>query len=370
MSPKIMMSVAEVSADVHASYLAKELKGFQLFGMGGERMKAAGVDVRFDMTRKSSVGIIELLKNLGSNLTALKKLKKMLESERPDALILIDAQGLNMPLAEHAKKLGIKTIYYVAPQEWLWGTPKGVSRVARTIDLIISIFRREHEIYSAAGGNSYYVGNPLLDIAKPTISRSEFIKRHGLKEGKIISLCPGSREHEIKSLLPILIETARGLIGAQFILPVSSTVFRDEIASMIKASGMDIRLIEGPSFDALASSDLVIASSGTILLECVCLGVPVIMFYKLSLLTYYIAKYLLRVRLRYYSMPNILVDKPVIPEYVMEKATSANLISEAKKALADPLRIRSGYPEVLAGLGSKGAVRAYAEKISEFVKGS
>ena len=365
---KIMLSAAEVSGDLHASRLARELKGCSLFGMGGEKMKQAGVDVRIDITDKSTVGVIEALKYIPSHLSTLKKLKALLVSEHPDALILIDAQAFNMPLAEHAKKIGIKTIYYIAPQEWLWGTKKGVKSVARTLGLIISTFRKEHETYISAGGNSAYFGHPLLDIARPSMDKEAFQRKFGIDpKRKVIALCPGSRTHEIKNLLPILIEASGNISDAQYLMPIASSRFSDEIRSYVAKSGANIKVIEGYNYDVLAYSDLVIAKSGTVILECVCLGTPVIMFYKLSRLTYYIGRYLLKIRLPFYSMPNILAGRMIVPEYVMEQATAGNLSREAKGALEDPLKFTKGYQEVRAMLGTPGAVKKAAQKIIEFI---
>jgi lipid-A-disaccharide synthase len=368
MRPKIMMSAAEVSADLLGSYLAKELKGCHLFGMGGEKMRGAGVDVRIDITEKSSVGIIEAFKYLPFQLSTLRSMKDMIKKEMPDALILIDAQGFNMPLATFAKSLGIKTIYFIAPQEWLWGTKKGVDKVVRTIDLIISIFKREHEIYQAAGGNSVYFGHPLLDAAKASMGRDDFCREFSLdKKEKIIALCPGSRHHEIKKLLPILIDVAGRINGAQFVIPISSSKFRKEIEVQVSKTSLNIKIIEGYNYEVLANSDLVIAKSGTIILECVCLNAPVIMFYKLSPITYFIGKYLLGIKLPFYSMPNILTGKRVVPEYVMGQATADNIYNEAVRILADPLKAKVGYAEVRSLLGEKGAIKSSAQKIIEFL---
>jgi lipid-A-disaccharide synthase len=363
-----MMSAAEVSADLLAGSLARELKGCDLFGMGGEKMRSAGVDIRIDITGKSSIGIVEAIKYLPLQLSILKKMKNMLVRERPDALILIDAQGFNMPLAAFAKKLGIKTIYYIAPQEWLWGTKKGMRKVAATIDLIISIFKKEHEMFKEVGGNSVYFGHPLLDIVKSNMGRQDLCRAFGLNpQEKIIALCPGSRHHEIKNLLPILMDVAGRIKGAQFVLPVSSSKFRREIEERLARTTIKIKVIEGHNYDVLANADLVIAKSGTIILECVCLNTPVIMFYKLSPLTYYIGKHLLGIKLKYYSMPNILAGRMVVPEFVMKDANADNIYNEAEKILADPQKAKAGYADVRSLLGDAGAANNSAKKIMEFI---
>ena len=363
-----MISAAEVSADILGSYLAKELKDCYLFGMGGEKMRSAGVDVRIDITEKSSVGIIEALKYLPSHLFTLRSMKDMLKKEKPDALILIDAQGFNMPLASFAKNLGIRTIYYIAPQEWLWGTKKGVERVVKTIDLIVSIFKKEHDVYKAAGGNSVYFGHPILDVVKPSMKKEDFCREFSLDpKEKIIALCPGSRSQEIKNLFPILLDVAGRIKGAQFILPISSSKFKDKIKSEISRTSLNIKIIEGHNYDVLANSDLVIAKSGTIVLECVCLDTPVIMFYKLSPITYFIGKHLLKIKLPFYSMPNLLAGKMIVPEFVMEKASADNIYNEAVRMLADLDKAKAGYADVRSLLGNEGATKKAAQKIIEFV---
>jgi lipid-A-disaccharide synthase len=363
-----MMSAAEVSADLLASSLARELKGCDLFGMGGEKMRSAGVDIRIDITEKSSIGIVEAIKYLPFQLSTLRAMKNMILSEKPDALILVDAQGFNMPLAAFAKKQGIRTIYYIAPQEWLWGTKKGIRKVAGAIDLIISIFKKEHELYKANGGNSVYFGHPLLDIVRSNMGRQDFCRKFGLNpHEKIIALCPGSRHHEIKNLLPILLDVAGRIKGAQFVLPISYSKFKNEIEDQLARTSLNIKVIEGYNHDILANSDLVIAKSGTIILECVCLNTPVIMFYKLSPLTYYIGRYLLGIKLDHYSMPNILAGRMVVPEYVMGQANADNIYNEAVRILADPQKARAGYAEIRSLLGNTGATEKAAKKIIEFI---
>lgn len=364
-----MISAAEVSADLHASYLARELHDCKLFGMGGSHMKDAGVDVRLDITGHSSVGIIEALKHIPIQLSAFSKMKALLIKEKPDALILVDAQGFNMPLAKFARSKGIKTIYYISPQEWLWGTEKGIKNIAKNVDLVISIFKKEHEKNIAGGVNSVYYGHPLLDIVKPKMTRSEFCTRFGLDQNdKIIALCPGSRPYEIEILLPILKGVAEGLKCYQLIMPIASPVYSDKIQKFTKEQKMTVKVIQGYNFDCLKHSDLVIAKSGTVVLETVILGTPVIMFYKLTKLTYMIAKYLMKIRLPFYSMPNLLANELIVPEYVMDEATPENILMAANNAINDPTKITSGYKKVIEQLGEPGAVNKIAQKIKEFIK--
>lgn len=376
-----MLSAGEVSGDVHGSFLAQELKKINpkayLFGMGGEKMKAQGVDIRYDITSKGTVGIVEIFKFLPFILFALFKIKKILKRERPDILVLVDYQGLNMMLASFAKKLGIKTIYYISPQEWLWGTEKGVKNVANTISKILCIFEDEANIYKKAGGNAVYIGNPNLDIARPSTSKEEFCQNLGLNPRfPIFGLFPGSRLQEIDSLLNILLETSKKIKekvpNAQFVLSLASEHFREKIETILKKHCVDAKIIYGRSYDILNISNVSIAASGTTLMEAVIIGAPAVMIYKLSRLSYFIGKKILKIKLQYYCMPNILADKEVIPELIQERVTPENLSKVGIKILTDPAALdimKNGYRQIISKLGTLGAVKRAAKEIFAEIRG-
>jgi len=373
---KIMIAAGEVSGDIHAAYLVRELKKIKsniyFLGMGSEKLLAEGVDIKIDLSKRGTIGIFEALPNALPVYLAYKKMVALMKAEKPNLLILVDSQGVNMPLAKAAKKLGIKTIYYIAPQEWLWGTAKGVKKVAKTLDLIVSIFEKEHETYKQADGNSVYFGHPLLDIVKPTMSRNEARKSLCVgecdveirKEAPIIALCPGSRTQEIEGLLPILLKAGelikKEISKAEFIIPAAST---EMIKKIFKYIGDDFRpkAVIGQTYDILNAADLAICASGTINLEASILGTPNIMVYKLSPLTYLVGKYVLKIgeKLKYFSMPNLLLDERAIPELVMERAEPKTISQEAlsiilnkerqnkMKASFDKLRVKLGQPGVI-----------------------
>lgn len=373
---KIMLSAGEVSGDVHGTYLVRELKKLlpdaYFFGMGSEKLLAEGVDVKVDIARRGTIGIFEALPNVIPVYFAYLKMVSLLKSEKPNLLILIDSQGINLPLAKAAKKLGIKTVYYVAPQEWLWGTPKGVKKVSAAIDLIVSIFEKEHEIYKQAGGNSVYFGHPLIDLVKASQSRDTLRQEYlGKTAGPVISLCPGSRPQEIKGLLPILLkageEIKKQISAASFIIPAAST---DMIKMIFKFIG-DFRpkAVIGQTDDILAASDLAICTSGTINLEASILGVPNIMVYKLSPITYLIGKYILKIgeKLPYFSMPNLLLEEKAIPELVMQDANPPTIAAEALSILQDPARqqkMQQQFEKLRHKLGQPGVIARCAKEIA------
>lgn len=377
-----MLSAGEVSGDLHASYLIRELKrldpNLYLFGMGGRRMKEAGVEIRADVTPHSTIGFAEGIRHLPALLQTLAKLKKDLDREKPDALILIDYQGFNMLLARVAKKRGIKTIYYIAPQEWLWGTRKNLLKVVKTIDKIIAIYEREYQVYRDNGAAVSYFGNPLLDIVRPSLPPEEARRQFGIANGQsVVSLFPGSRDHEIRQLLPILLKVAerlkREVKTLQFILPVSSPVFREQIERRLRNCSPEIKLVENQSQEVINLSDLMIAASGTVAMEAAIIGTPAILIYKFSPVTHFIGRKILRIKVPYFSMPNILLGKELFPEFE-QKEVKPRLIAEAALTILRNEEKQAKMKEELARLrtllGSPGAVSRAAQEIFKEIYGS
>ena len=374
---KIMFSAGEVSGDLHASFLYKELKKLlpdaYFFGMGGEKLADSGCDIRLDITALGSIGLLEALPRIFSLNSALRQMKALLSKERPDLLILVDSQGFNMPLAGFARSLGIKTCYYIPPQEWLWGTSRGLKKVVDRIDLILAIFEKEYEAYQQAGAKVLYFGHPLLDIVKPSLSKLEARKKFfGIYAEPVISLCPGSRTQEINALLPVLLRAAtlikRSLPDVRFLLPAASSWAKEKIIDSLRFFPLPIKVVEDVGYDVLNCSDLVIAASGTINLESSILGVPNIMAYKLSWFSYLIGKYILNIdkKIKYFSMPNILLNEKIIPELIMRAANPENISGAAVRILSDKPgrdKMAASFRRLLSKLGAPGSISRYASAI-------
>jgi len=378
---KILVSAGEVSGDVHGAYLIKEMKRLRpdifFFGVGSERMAAEGADIKFDITNRGTIGLFEALPHLLPLYFIFQKLKSLILSEKPDLALLIDSQGFNLPLAKFCKSRGIRTAYYIPPQEWLWGTPEGVKNVVENVDLIVAIFEREYNVYKQAGAKVIYFGHPLLDMVKPAMSlenaRLHFLGSSSV--GPVVSLCPGSRMQEIYGLLPILLKAAeliqKELPQVRFLVPAPSQAAFDKINSIISNSSLVIshlKVVEDQTYDALFASDLALCASGTINLEASLLGVPNIMVYKLSPFTFFIGKHLLKIdqKLKYFSMPNLLLDSPVIPELVMSRANPSILAHEAVSLLSDTSRLskmKSSFSLLRSLLGQPGVVEKIAKAI-------
>lgn len=377
---KLMLSAAEVSGDVQGAALAGEIKKIQrdvyLFGMGGERMAAAGVDIKLDITEKSTIGLIEPLKFIPSHIRSLRFLTDLMKKEKPDALIVIDAQGFHVPLVKAARELNIRTVYYIAPQEWLWGTERGVKKIAGAVDLIVAVFKKEYDAYKKAGANVVYFGHPLLDIVAPSHTKERLRLASYVEAGApFVGLFPGSRRQEIEGLLPIMLDSIK-LIKSKLgkvnpLLGLSSLKFKDMVEQMVNEAKVNLSIIEGGTYDTLAACDVCLAASGTILLEAAILGAPIIMMYKISPLSYFIGKYILRIdkKIPYFSMPNILANERVVPEFVMGDANAETISNEVTSLLKDRSRIekmKDGLFRVKKMLGDPGVVAKAAQSIMDF----
>ena len=372
---KIAISAAEVSGDVHGACLAAELRSLapdiSLFGMGGEKMRAEGVNIKVDVTEKSTIGITEALRHLPSQLFAYLKMVRLLKKERPSALVLIDAQGFNIPLAKAAKKLKIKTIYYISPHYWLWGLEKELKEVAGIPDKIVAIFEDEASLYFKAGAKVSYFGHPLVDIVKTTMEKEEFFSKFGLDPlTKVIGLFPGSRLQEIRALLPFELKAAEiidsSIGGAQFLLPVASPKLKKDITKILAKTKINVKVLDGLNYDVLNASDVIITSGGSTTLEAAILNTPSVMFYRLSKVSEFFIFKVMKIKIPFYSLPNLMEGKGIIPELVQKEATPENLAEETISLLVDDkrvARIKSDFANIRKKLGSPGVVRKVAEEV-------
>ncbi len=373
---KILISVTEVSGDMHAANLVKAIRrinpGTKFVGIGGERMQKAGVDIRSITTHMGTIGLLEGVKYYPSFLKVRSMMKKILLKERPHLLVLIDSRDFNLGIARLGKKFGIPAVYYIAPPVWAWPDHKG-KRVARTLEKIIAIFPFEAEIYRECGAKVAFVGHPLLDIVKPNMSKEEVYHKFSLNSGGfIIGLLPGSREQEINNLLPLMLSTAakvsKRLKNVQFLLPLSSSVFKDRIMRTVNKSEVSVKIVTDGVYEVMNISHLLITSSGTATLEASCLGTPMIIVYKTSLSTWLMAKILLK--LPYIGFPNILANEMIVPELLQFQVKPDRLSNLVLELLNHPQKLetmRMGLRKVVKKLGEPGAIDRAAKVIMEVV---
>lgn len=368
MNPKKILVVAgEPSGDLYASILIKDLKklnpGLEFFGIGGDLSKSAGLDIIFDISELALVGLVEVLKNISAVKKAYDKILAKIDSRKIDLAILVDYPGFNLRLAKVLKKRSIPVVYYISPQVWAWGRSR-TRTIKECVKKIVVFFKFEEELYKNDGVNAEFVGHPLLDIVKITSSKEEFSRIHGLSKGPVIALLPGSRAIEVKTLLPILVSSSRiikdRLAKAQFIIAKHPALPMGMYEEAIKNSNLDARIADGDTYNVLGASDFAIVASGTATLETAIIGVPFIIVYKASLLTFIL--YRLVRTLPFLGLVNVIAGKGIVPELIQFDAEPERIARAALDILSDDKKRGAMLEElkrVKSSLGSPGAsVRA------------
>jgi len=350
--PLVMISAGEASGDQHAAALFRELQklmpGVEGIGMGGSAMREAGIELCFDSSGIGVIGLAEIARHYGEIRGALKIMQKTACERKPDLLICVDYKEFNFRLAKAAKACGVKVLFYVSPQVWAW-RPGRVKSYGRIIDHMAVIFPFELPFYEAYGVPATYVGHPLAGKVKPSMSRSEALKKYGLTDSSanaqnnggsrpVIGLLPGSRANEIKRLMPVILESARRLSlefpAARFLLFQAASVEDAAISAQLAGvAGLDLQVIRGQDYDALQCCDTVITVSGTATLEIALLGIPMVIVYRLSPLSYWLGRLLVKVP--FIGLPNILAGKGVVREFIQHEATTANIAGEIARILQD-----------------------------------
>ena len=371
------MVAGEVSGDLHGAHLVEAIHRLdpevQFLGVGGEELERAGMKLLYSSRALSVVGITEVLPKIGSILKAFKILKQSLDRERPDLVILIDFPDFNLRLAKVAHRRNIPVLYYISPQVWAWRSGR-VKQIGRWVKKMIVFFPFEIPIYREAGVDVEWVGHPLVDIARPTLSREEAFRRFGLDPGRqTVGLLPGSRASEIARLLPILLESAQRLQKeiktVQFIIPLASSIPKAMMTPFIKKISVPFTLIEGQTYDVMNISDLLITASGTATLEGAVVGTPMVIIYKVSMLSYWIGRALIHVD--HIGLVNLVAGRRIVPELIQKEANPRRIAEEALQILKDPARsqeIRRAMAEVRQYLGRPGATERAARIVYSLVQ--
>lgn len=334
-------------------------------------MREAGVDIRVQTAHLGSVGFQESLSYVRPLRLVMEELRQLLRIERPDVAVLVDNEGFNVLLAKFLHREGIPFIYYFPPQVWLWGEWRARA-IARKARAIIAAFPEEARIYRRDGGRVAWFGHPLLDIVKPGPDAELAMHAAGLDPSRrTIALMPGSRYQELEALLPPMLGAVRLLNERyrelQVILPAAASHLLPTLKSALAKNDAGIRLVTRDIYALLSRCELAILSSGTATLECALLGLPMVVSYKVKPLTYFLGKRLLKAR--FITMPNILLDRGVVPELLQGNVTADRIFREAVAIMEDPARaaqMRAGLAEVRTVLGGEGTLdRAAAFVLDE-----
>jgi lipid-A-disaccharide synthase len=376
-SKKILLVAGEVSGDLHGSHLMEAIQridpDIQFFGVGGEGLEGAGMKLLYHSQSLSVVGITEVLLKLRSILKALRGLKKSLDRERPDLVILIDFPDFNLRLAKMAHQRGIPILYYISPQVWAW-RPKRINLIARLVKKMIVLFPFEVPLYEAAGVDVEWVGHPLLDIVKPTLAKEKAFQQFGLDpKRRTVGLLPGSRIREVERLLPPLLGSAhllqKEIPDLQFIIPLAPGIPKTMLSSRMEDISAPVKVVEGFTYDVMNLSELLITASGTATLEGAILGKPMIIIYIVSLPTYWVGRAL--VRLDHIGLVNLVAEKDIAPELIQKDVNPQRIADEAFRILRDPIlsrKMTDSMGEVRQKLGEPGAAQRAAHIVVSLLR--
>jgi lipid-A-disaccharide synthase len=392
MIKKLFIVAGDPSGDLHGANLVTALREIssqiEINGLGGERMERAGVRLLYRLTELAIVGFSEAINNIRALRQIYIKTEEFLRKEKPDIIVLIDYPGFNLRLAGLAKRLKIPLIYYIGPQIWAWRRGR-IKDIAELVNKMLVIFPFEEETYRKAGVDVSFVGHPLLDTIQPTKSKEEVCRKYGLDPNfPIIGLMPGSRKQEIERLLSVMLEASRRIAEnrkVQFVLPLAGNIPMNYIKERItefeknrlnRTKISKSQKEEKPPFPILVVRDedynirrtltLALVASGTATLENACLGIPMIIIYKVSLFSYLLARLLIRIpRI---GLANIVAGKRVVPEFIQQKARAKEIAKVACHWLSNPGLMRETRKElkrVKEKLGTPGASKRAAKIILE-----
>ena len=364
-----MLVVGEASSDIYGAHLVKALRRreptLKAYGVAGEQLGQTDFEALFGVSKLTGMGFIELAGNLGNVWRAYRLLRRTLRQRRPNLLILLDFPEFNLRLAKLAKALHIPVLYYVSPQIWAWRRGR-VRQIARWVDQMAVVFPFEVPFYQRHGVKVTFVGHPLLDTVRVEENREKVLMRLGMDPAKpAIALLPGSRHREVSYHLPVMVEASARLLrerDVQFLVIRASTVDAGEIRSIVAKSGLKMAIVEEARYDAVSAADLVWTASGTATLETALLRKPMIVVYRLSWLTYGIARLLVRVD--HIGMVNLIAGERLVPELVQSELTAARLVEETR-TLLDNVSVRSQIIEKLSQLREKLGVSGAAEKVAD-----
>jgi len=372
---QILLSVGEASGDMYAGQLAAALKArnnCEIFGMGGDRMRAAGVDVITDYSEVSVLGITEILAHLPKLARAMRGLVGSAKQRRPALAILTDFPGFHLRLARKLKPLGVRNVYYIFPQFWAW-RPWRVRIVRRRFALALCIFPFEEKFFGDAGVPVKFIGHPLVGNVAPAQTREAFFAAHHLDpSGKLVTILPGSRKSELARHLPVLGEACAKIqaeMQVQFV--VAAAPGRADSLQRGWLQNEKMRVVEGETYDALAHANASIVSSGTATVEAALLDAPMVVVYRVTPLTALLAKPL--VRTPHFSMVNLIAGREVVPELIQNDFPPDKVAAQTLRLLRDPSAagaMRAELAEVRRRLGPPGAVERAAEAITALLAGS
>ena len=370
--PHFLIVAGEASGDLHGAKLVQALLDVypkaRFTGMGGERMRGAGVQTLFGIERMGAVGFVEIFSDFGHYFGVYRGLVKEIASLKYTAVILIDSPTLNLRLAKHSRKHSCPVYYFISPQVWAWRKGR-IEDIRKSVHKMFVILPFEEKIYQEAGVDAEFLGHPFIDLVHPTRTRGDSLEKFVLdSHKKIVGLLPGSRMNEINSLLDEILlaaEKVKKEMGeCQFLLPVADTIDPVLIHQKLGSNPLDIKILKGETYNVMNICDALIIASGSATLEAGIMGCPMVIIYKLNPLTYWLA--LMLINTPYYGLINIVAGESVVPELIQSRANAENIASETLKFLKNPEYCQETQNRLLLvrnKLGRPGVMKAVAASI-------
>jgi lipid-A-disaccharide synthase len=374
---RIMIVAGEASGDLHGSNLVRSALSLdpdlKFYGLGGENLRNAGIDLLFDLEHQGLFGFLEIVSSLRSTIGIYRSLKASLTRDRPSAVVLIDYPDFNLRLAKSAKRLGIPVFYYISPQLWAWRQGR-VKKVDRYVDRMAVVFPFEPDFYQRHGVEVSFVGHPLLDVMEPPRPKEEVKTELGFDPSRpLLGLLPGSRMSEIKAHLPLMLESARRLNagrpnGVALAVAQADSLGSGELTPFLELGPKDVKLVAGRTHDLQNAADVILTASGTATLETALMLTPMVVIYRLKLLSYQIFRRM--VKIEHVAMANLIAGEEVVPELLQNDARPDNIVTELNRILDSPedrRRMVEGLTLIRKKLGGQGASLRAARLLLETI---
>lgn len=372
---RIYFLVGEDSGDMHGSNLIHalimEFPQAQFRGMGGDRMREAGMQLVRHVSETNFMGFVEVARNIGSIRKMFRDVQADILHWKPDLLICVDYPGFNLRMARFAHENGIKVIYYILPQLWAWKKGR-IGTLRKYTDLRYPILPFEDDFYQKEKLEVRFLGHPLLDEAERFRHEVASIRAvAGLDNRPVIAILPGSRMQEIRNMLPAMLEATKQFPDYQFLLGAAPAIPETIYRKYMQAAGVQVPMLRKATYAVLSVAEAAMVTSGTATLETALFGVPQVVCYKAGAISVWIARRLVGGRVKYISLVNLIADAPVVKELIQEDMTTSNICTELKNILSGAAGrsvVEDGYRKLREKLGNSGVSNRIAADIAQWYR--
>ncbi|VAX21744.1 Lipid-A-disaccharide synthase [hydrothermal vent metagenome] len=373
----ILIVTGEESGDTYAGRLARSFldlnEGIKIEGIGGPKMREAGARTFYDISQMSVMGILPILGRIRFFFRVLAELKARIANGEYDAVVLIDYPEFNMKLAEYARGRGVPVFYYVCPQVWAWRRYR-TRKIARNFDLVFVVFPFEQEFYEKRGIKARFLGHPILDEYEAPDDANKTREEFGANSGEtLVGIAPGSRNHEVKKMLPVMLEATKIIQKTRpvkLVIPCAKSVDEDLVRKTLEQAGVKAAIVKGKMWNVISVCDFLICKSGTSTLQAAITETPMVIVYKSDFIGYAMVRLLAHTK--WAGLPNILAGKEVIPELLQGDATPEAIAATALPYITDVSRrnqMRDELKFIHKSLGQPGASSRAAKVIVDYIKG-